>query len=55
MSEKIDWLYDYMLKFLQSSRWRTPILSFIDQHCSKFSEDEENRLIYSEIHSVINN
>src|SRR5574343_419108 len=55
MSERIDWLYDYMLKFLQSPGWRSPIMSFIDQHCSKFSNEEENKLIYSEIHAVINN
>ena len=55
MSEKIDWLYDYMLKFLQSPGWRSPIMSFIDQHCSKFSEDEENKLVYSDIHAVIIN
>jgi hypothetical protein len=53
MSEKIDWLYDYLLKFLQSPGWRSPILSFIDHHCSKFSPSEENQLIYSEIHNVI--
>lgn len=55
MSERIDWLYDYMLKFLQSPGWRSPIMSFIEQHCSKFSNEEENKLVYSEIHAVIFN
>ena len=47
-----DWLYDYILSFLKSPAWRNPILQFMDEHCILFDSEDENKLIYTEIHQV---
>ena len=48
-----EWLYDYILSFLKSPAWRNPILQFMDEHCILFDSEDENKLIYTEIHQVI--
>lgn len=61
------WLYDYIVSFLRSPLWTTPIHSFIDQHCIQFdipttttnsttspsssSSHNENKLHYTELHT----
>jgi len=47
-----DWLYDYILSFLKSPTWRNPILQFMDEHCILFDSEDENKIIYTEIHMV---
>lgn len=49
----IEWLYDYIVQFLKSPGWRIPILSFIDEHCIIFDNEDENKFVYTEIHNVI--
>lgn len=51
----VDWLYDYILQFLKSPGWRIPIVSFIDEHCYHFTSEDENKLVYTQLHCVIVN
>ena len=46
-----DWLYDYTLQFLSSPGWKIPILSFIDEKCCAFDDDDENKFEYTVIHN----
>ena len=47
-----EWLYDYTLQFLASPGWKIPILSFIDDKCYAFNNEEENRFEHTTIHNV---
>lgn len=38
---------------MQSPRWKTPILSFIEAYCIVFDDEDENKLEYTPIHNVI--
>eukprot|EP00741_Cyanophora_paradoxa_P023252 tig00000254_g22459.t1 len=42
--------YDAIVQFLRSPRWSVPIMQFIDDHCVVFDMDDENKLVYTEIH-----
>ncbi|CDW71873.1 UNKNOWN [Stylonychia lemnae] len=46
-----DWFFDLIITFLKSPRWKTPILSFLDEHCVIFDNDDENKLEYTIIHN----
>jgi hypothetical protein len=45
-----DWFFDMIINFLRSPRWKTPIMSFLDEHCIIFDTEEENKLEYTPIH-----
>jgi len=45
-----DWFFDIIINFLRSPRWKTPIMSFLDEHCIIFDNEEENKLEYTPIH-----
>ena len=47
-----DWFFDIIINFLRSPRWKTPIMSFLDEHCIVFDTEDENKLEYTGIHSV---
>ena len=47
-----DWFFDMILNFLRSPRWVTPIMSFIDENCIVFDNDDENKLEYTVYHDV---
>lgn len=46
-----DWFFDIIINFLRSPRWKAPIMSFLDEHCIIFDNEEENKLEYTPIHS----
>lgn len=48
----IEWVYDYLVQFLKSPGWSLPIIQFIDDNCSHFDNDEENKLIYTSLFEV---
>jgi hypothetical protein len=48
--ETVNWLYDAIVQFLKSPGWKTPIMTFIDEHCILFDSEEENKLEYTQIH-----
>jgi hypothetical protein len=41
-----------IIGFLRSPRWKTPVMSFLDEHCIVFDNEEENKLEFTEIHKV---
>jgi hypothetical protein len=41
-----------IIGFLRSPRWKTPVMSFLDEHCIVFDSEEENKLEFTAIHSV---
>jgi len=45
-----EWIYDFLIAYLKSPPWRVPLNNFIDEHCVKFSDEEENKLEYTIIH-----
>lgn len=47
-----DWFFDIIINFLRSPRWKTPIMSFLDDNCLVFDNEEENKLEYTQIHNV---
>ena len=47
-----DWFFDIIINFLRSPRWKTPIMTFLDENCLVFDTEDENKLEYTSIHSV---
>jgi hypothetical protein len=37
---------------MRSPRWRAPVVSFIEEYCLVFDNEEENKLEYTTIHKV---
>ena len=46
-----DWLIDIILGFFTSPEWKTPVLSFIDEHCLIFDSEDENKFEFTTIHT----
>jgi len=51
-NSNIEWFYDYLVQFLKSPGWSLPLLQFIDDNCSHFGNEDENKLIYSTLFEV---
>jgi hypothetical protein len=41
-----------IIGFLRSPRWKTPVMSFLDEFCIQFDNEEENKLEFTQIHNV---
>ncbi len=41
-----------IIGFLRSPRWKTPVMSFLDEYCISFDNEEENKLEFTAIHNV---
>lgn len=39
-----------IIGFLRSPRWKTPVMSFLDEYCMVFDSEEENKLEFTSIH-----
>ena len=52
MSDASDWFFDVIIGFLRSPRWKTPVMSFLDDKCANFDGSEENSLEHTTIHNV---
>ena len=50
-----DWFFDIIINFLRSPRWKTPIMSFLDEYCIVFDTEDENKLEYTKIHNDFKN
>ena len=44
------WLFEYICGVLDSPTWEVPVMSFIDEKCIVFDNEEENKLCYSALH-----
>lgn len=48
--DEYDWIFDYVLQFLESEKFDSQVMDFIDENCEVFEDGEENKFIYSDIH-----
>eukprot|EP01029_Cantina_marsupialis_P030957 TRINITY_DN8663_c0_g2_i1.p1 TRINITY_DN8663_c0_g2~~TRINITY_DN8663_c0_g2_i1.p1 ORF type:complete len:442 (-),score=196.23 TRINITY_DN8663_c0_g2_i1:203-1528(-) len=46
-----EWLFDYVMEVFLAPTWNIPIMSFIDEHCVCFDDEEENKLEYTLKHN----
>eukprot|EP00002_Diphylleia_rotans_P028141 TRINITY_DN5677_c0_g1_i1.p1 TRINITY_DN5677_c0_g1~~TRINITY_DN5677_c0_g1_i1.p1 ORF type:complete len:376 (-),score=122.53 TRINITY_DN5677_c0_g1_i1:282-1409(-) len=51
MADADEWIFDFLMEYLRSPLWTTPISSFVDRNCLVFDNEEENKLVYTEIHN----
>lgn len=49
-NEDYDWIFDFALQFLESDKFDAAVMDFVDEKCDVFTDDEENKLIYTVIH-----
>ena len=48
-----DWIFDAIINYLKSPKWKEPMISFIEANCLVFDEEDENKFEYSKIHEVL--
>ena len=41
-----------IIGFLRSPRWKTPVMSFIDEYCTAFDDEDEHKLEFTKTHNV---
>lgn len=46
-----EWMFDAVSAFL-ASPLQLPVLTFIEENCVVFDNEEENKLVYTDIHKV---
>lgn len=49
-TDEYDWIFDFTLQFLESESFDASIMDFVDEKCFVFDDEEENKLVYTEIH-----
>lgn len=50
MAEDSEWVVESIAGYLSSPEWIIPLTDFIENKCSVFDDEEENKLSYTEIH-----
>lgn len=50
-NEEFDWIFDYVLQFLESDKFDAAVMDFVDENCYVFDSEDENKFIYSDIHA----
>ncbi|KAF4071367.1 hypothetical protein AMELA_G00272340 [Ameiurus melas] len=50
MAEDSEWVVESIAGYLGSPEWLIPLSDFIENTCSVFDDEEENKLSYTEIH-----
>lgn len=50
-TDESDWVFDFAMHLFGSPAWEVPVMCFIDEHCASIDTDEENKLIYTELHA----
>jgi len=51
-NDESEWFFDMIIGFLRSPRWKTPVMSFLDENCIKFdATEDENKLEFTTIHN----
>ncbi|KAM4770904.1 cilia- and flagella-associated protein 36 [Rhinophrynus dorsalis] len=51
MADDVEWILESVLGLLSGPVWKGPVMEFVEQKCSVFDDEEENKLSYTEIHS----
>lgn len=49
-TEEFDWIFDFVLQFLESEKFDSSVMNFVDDKCDIFDDEDENKLIYTDIH-----
>jgi hypothetical protein len=49
-SDEHDWIFDFVLQFLESDKFDAAVMDFVDEKCYVFDNEEENKFIYTDIH-----
>lgn len=49
-SEDYDWIFDFVLQFIESEKFDASVMDFIDEHCDAFDSEDENKFVYTDIH-----
>lgn len=47
-------MYEYMVQYITSAMFRSPIKEFVEENCIYFEGEEENNFNHTELHNVIN-
>lgn len=47
-----DWIFDYVMSVFKSPLWDLTVMGIIDDNCIVFSNEEENRFEYTDIHNL---
>ncbi|XP_058881478.1 cilia- and flagella-associated protein 36 isoform X3 [Acipenser ruthenus] len=50
MDEDSEWVVETIAGYLGSPDWVIPVTDFIEQKCTVFDDEDENKLAYTEIH-----
>uniref|UniRef100_W5LNF0 Cilia- and flagella-associated protein 36 n=1 Tax=Astyanax mexicanus TaxID=7994 RepID=W5LNF0_ASTMX len=50
MAEDSEWVVESIAGYLGSPEWVIPVTDFMENKCSVFDDEEENKLSYTEIH-----
>ncbi|KAK1170487.1 hypothetical protein AOXY_G7357 [Acipenser oxyrinchus oxyrinchus] len=50
MDEDSEWVVETIAGYLGSPDWIIPVTDFIEQKCTVFDDEDENKLAYTEIH-----
>ncbi|KAK7140805.1 hypothetical protein R3I94_013171 [Phoxinus phoxinus] len=50
MAEDSEWVPESVAGFLGSPDWLIPLADFMENHCSVFDDEDENKLSYTEVH-----
>ncbi|CAN0178858.1 unnamed protein product, partial [Discosporangium mesarthrocarpum] len=45
-----EWVFDFLLSVFRSPQWDAAVMGFIDENCTVFDNDEENKLNYTSLH-----
>lgn len=43
-------MFDIIINFFKSPRWKAPILTFIEENCIIFDDEEENKFEFTTVH-----
>ena len=49
--EDVNWIFDFVMDIFKAPTWEVPIMSFIDENCIVFDNEQENKFAYSELHA----
>ncbi|XP_006638494.2 cilia- and flagella-associated protein 36 [Lepisosteus oculatus] len=50
MAEDSDWVVESIAEYLGSPAWVVPLTDFMENKCTVFDDEDENKLTYTEIH-----
>lgn len=46
-TDENDWLFDFVLQFLESDLFDSAVMDFVDERCEIFDNEEENKFAYT--------